>query len=98
MQKPQEEEGEEKAKEGDEGEEGEEVEATTSPTAASSTATNRAPSPGHTQPGGPQEAPIPLVCDRWGNAIQVPGYTYRVSQQPEWLQRALKEDKDHMGG
>ena len=40
--------------------------------------------------GHPQEAPIPMVYDRWGNAIQALGYEYRVSQQPKWLQEALQ--------
>ena len=38
----------------------------------------------------PQEALIPVVYDRWGNAIQALGYEYRVSQQPKWLQEALQ--------
>ena len=39
-----------------------------------------------------EEPPMPAITDRSGNIIQVPGYAYRVSQQPEWLQKALSKD------
>ena len=45
------------------------------------------------QTASQDEPPMPIVYDRWGNAIQVLGCTYRVSQQPKWLQQALQNDR-----
>ena len=37
------------------------------------------------------EAHKPTMWDRWGNAIQVLGYQYRVSQQQQWFQEACRK-------